>query len=132
MLQAALRLGDPFATYRSIDLAGRTGGADPHQLVALLYEECVRALRTAAWAAEQQRFAVRSERVSRATAVLFALEAGLDFDKGGELSRTLATLYHGLRNQILQASLGSDPQPFRDAADTLEDVAGAWQSVRAA
>lgn len=132
MGMAALRLGDPAATYRAVDLAGRTGAADAHQLVSLLYDECVRALRTAAWAVENRKLDMRSERVSRATAILFALEGGLDFERGGDLSRTLATLYHGLRAQVLEASLGTDAKPFRDAAATLEDIGKAWASVRGA
>ncbi len=123
---------DPAATYRSIDIAGRTAeAADGHGLVELLYEECIRALRAAAWAAEHQRWPTKSERVTRATTILFALEAGLDFERGGEVSQTLANLYHGARQQVLQASLGSDPAPFREIADMLADVAGAWASVRA-
>lgn len=122
---------DPGATYRQIDLAGRTTGADSHRLVGLLYEEGVRALRAAAFAAEKRQFAVKSERVTRAIAILFALEAGLDFDKGGEVARTLSTFYHGLRQQVVQASLGLDPAPFRDAAASLEEIGGAWASVAA-
>ncbi|MBX3562943.1 MAG: flagellar protein FliS [Sphingomonas sp.] len=123
---------DPASTYRQIDVAGRTSGADSHALVDLLYQECVAALRAAAWALERGQPTIKSERLSRATAVLFALEAGLDFERGGQVSRTLATLYHGLRQQILDASLGGDPAPLRDAADSLEDIAGAWSSVRSA
>jgi flagellar protein FliS len=121
---------DPAATYRQIHVAGRTSGADPHALVGLLYEEGSAALRSAAWAIEKGQFAVKSERIARATAVLFALESGLDFEKGGEVSRTLATFYHGLRQQILHASLGTDPAPFREAADALDEIAAAWSSVR--
>lgn len=131
MLRYATALaGDPAQTYRQIDLAGRTGTADPHALVGLLYEEAVSALRAAAWAAENRKFTVKSERVARATAVLFALEAGLDFEKGGDVSKTLASFYHGIRNQVIHASIGSDPAPFRDAAASLEDIANAWSSVR--
>ena len=124
--------GDPAATYRQIDLAGRTSTSDPHRLVDLLYEEGISALRTAAWAAEHRNFAVKSERVARAVAVLFALEAGLDFDRGGDVARTLGAFYHGLRQQVLQASLGTDPRPFGEAAESLAEIAGAWSSVRAA
>lgn len=120
---------DPAATYRQIELAGRTTGADAHRLVGLLYEEGVHALRAAAFAAEKRQYAVKSERVARATAILFALEAGLDFDKGGEVSRTLATFYHGLRQQVLQASLDLDPVPFREAAASLEEIGGAWAQM---
>ncbi|MCP3732858.1 flagellar protein FliS [Sphingomonas sp. MG17] len=120
------------ATYRSIDAVGRTAAADPHQLVELMYKECVAALRAAAFAAEKKQPTVKSERISRATAILFALESNLDFERGGEVSRTLATLYHGLRAQIIQSSIGSDPRPFRAVADDLEEIAGAWSQARAA
>jgi len=128
---ASALAGDPAATYRQIDLAGRTGGANPHALIEMLYQEGISALRAAAWAAEKRKFDVKSERVARATAVLFALESGLDFERGGDVSKALANFYHGLRQQILQASLGLDPAPFRDAASSLEEIAGAWSSLRA-
>jgi flagellar secretion chaperone FliS len=126
---ASALAADPAATYRQIDLAGRTSGADPHRLVGLLYEEGVHALRAAAFAAEKRQYAVKSERVARATAILFALEAGLDFEQGGEVSRTLASFYHGLRQQVVQASLGLDPAPFRAAAASLEEIGAAWASM---
>ena len=89
MTRYATALADPAATYRQIDLTGRTTGANPHRLVGLLYEEGVAALRAAACAAEGRQGQIKSERVSRATAILFALEAGLDFDKGGDVSRAI-------------------------------------------
>ncbi|MCW3846934.1 flagellar protein FliS [Sphingomonas sp. LB-2] len=124
--------GDPARTYRQIDLAGRTGAHDSHALVGMLYEEGMAALRAAAWAAENRKYSVKSERVARATAVLFALEAGLDFEKGGDVSKALATFYHGIRKQVIHASLGSDPAPFREAAASLEEIAAAWSTVRGA
>jgi flagellar protein FliS len=123
---------DPAATYRQIDLVGRTSTGDPHALVNMLYEEGISALRAAAWAVEKRKLVVRSERVARATAVLFALEAGLDFERGGDVSKALATFYHGLRQQVVQASLGTDPRPFRAAADSLAEIAAAWSSLKAA
>jgi flagellar protein FliS len=123
---------DAAATYRNIDAVGRTAAADPHELIALMYRECIAALRSAAFATEKRQFPVKSERIARATAILFALEGGLDFERGGDVSRTLATLYHGLRNQIVHASIGTDPAPFRAVADDLEEIAGAWSAARAA
>jgi flagellar protein FliS len=123
--------GDPAAMYRQMELVGRTTTNDPFALANMLYDEGVAALRTAAWAADNGKFEMKSERVTRATAVLFALEAGLDFERGGDVARTLATFYHGLRQQVLNASIGTDPRPFLAAADSLQDIAGAWKSLRA-
>jgi len=123
---------DPFATYRQIDAVGRTATADGPALVQLLYKELVAALRAAAWACEKRKFAIKSERITRATAILFALEAGLDFEKGGQVSETLARLYGGARKTVINASLGHDPQPFRDSADMLDEIAQAWRTASAA
>ncbi|MDQ2878991.1 MAG: flagellar export chaperone FliS [Pseudomonadota bacterium] len=133
MAAYATMLGrNPEATYRQIDVAGRTAEADGPALVQLLYEEAIRALRSAAWAAEHRQIAMKSEKVTRATAILFALEAGLDFDRGGEVAVTLAKLYAGARGRVVEASIGQDPAPFRDVAATLEEIADAWRTVRAA
>lgn len=132
MAYASALSRDPAATYRQIDVAGRTATADAPALVQLLYEELVAALRAAAWATEHGRHPQRSDRVQRATVILFALDAGLDFDAGGEVSRTLATLYAGARTTLLKAALGGDPVPFHHLADTLAEIATAWRQARAA
>ena len=123
---------NPHATYRQIDVVGRTATADGPALVQLLYEELIAALRAAAWAVERAQYAKKGERVTRATAILFALEAGLDFDKGGDVAQNLGNFYGGIRRAIVNASIGSDPTPFRDAADSLTEIAQAWKAVRAA
>ncbi len=132
MTYASTLTRDPFATYRQIDAVGRTSAADGPALVQLLYKELVAALRAAAWACEHRKFAVKSERITRATAILFALEAGLDFEKGGQVSETLARLYGGARKTVINASLGHDPAPFRDSADMLDEIAQAWRTASAA
>ncbi|MBB3347713.1 MULTISPECIES: flagellar protein FliS [unclassified Sphingomonas] len=132
MAYASALLRDPARTYREIDLAGRTAAADGPALVQLLYEELTQALRVAAWAADNRQFATRSERVTRATAILFALEANLDFERGGDVSRTLARFYAGCRRQVVDASIGTDGEPFRAVASELEEIAAAWRMARAA
>lgn len=128
---SALRVS-PEATYRRIDVAGRTAHSDGPALVQLLYEELSHALRAAAHAAENRRHAQKSDRVTRATAILFALEANLDHSAGGDISNTLSRLYAGARRRVVSASLGHDPEPFRDVADQLDEIAGAWKQARAA
>ena len=132
MAYATLLSGDPYATYRQIDVVGRTAEAQGPGLVQLLYEELVSALRAAAWAVENHQLRTKSERITRATAILFALESGLDFERGGEVSGTLARLYAGIRRTIVDASIGTDPSPFRAAAGSLSEIAEAWRTARAA
>jgi len=123
---------NPEATYRQIELGGKTAEADGPALVQLLYDEAIRALRGAAWAAENGSYAMKSDKVTRATAILFALEAGLDFEAGGSVAPALAKLYAGARQTVVDASIDSDPRPFRDVAATLDEIGQAWRLARAA
>ncbi|MFA5967737.1 MAG: flagellar protein FliS [Sphingomonas sp.] len=130
MIQYATTIGrNPEAVYRQIDLAGRTAEADPQQLVSVLYEELDRALRALAWAVENRQYAVRSEKATRAMTILFALDAGLDYEKGGDLAQTLGKVYLGARRQIVDASLGDDPAPFLAVANNMAEIASAWTSI---
>lgn len=132
MAYASTLLRDPWSTYREIDAAGRTAqAATGPALVQLLYAELVAALRAAACAVESRAFRIKSERVTRATAILFALESNLDFEQGGEVSKTLARLYAGARNEVVAASIGDDPAPFRSTADTMAEIAAAWATATA-
>lgn len=130
MAYASALLRDPARTYREVDLVGRTATADGAGLIQLLYEELGQALRVAAWAAERRQFATKSERVTRATAILFALEANLDFERGGSVAEALATFYAGARKEIVRASIGHDAKPFLDVAASMAEIAQAWQTVR--
>jgi flagellar secretion chaperone FliS len=133
MVAYATAMGrNPEAMYRQIELAGRTAEADGPALVQLLYDEAMRALRGAAWAAENNNYAMKSDKVTRATAILFALEAGLDFSVGGTVAPALAKLYAGARQTVVGAAIGSDPAPFREVADTLDEIGQAWRTARAA
>ena len=133
MAYASTLLRDPWSTYREIDVAGRTAqAATGPALVQLLYAELVAALRAAACATETRQFRIKAERVTRATAILFALESNLDHERGGEVSATLARLYAGARRTVVDASIGHDPHPFRSTADQLSEIAAAWATATAA
>lgn len=123
--------GDPAQVYRQIDVSSRVGSASPHRLVAILYEDLEAALRQAAFATEQRRFEIKSARITKAMAILFALEAGLDWEKGGDLSETLSRVYRGARARIGDAGLAGDAAALREVAVGIADIAAAWRQISA-
>jgi flagellar protein FliS len=128
MYASALR-GDPAATYRAVDVASRVQSASPHRLIALLYEDLDIALRQAAFAIERRQYDTKSQRVTKALAILFALEAGLDFTKGGDLANTLSRLYRGARAEVTSAGVLGDPEALRIVATNLAEIAAAWRQI---
>lgn len=120
---------DPAETYRNVDLASRVGAANPHALVTLLYEDLLRELRLGALAIEAGDYATKSARLTKSLAILFALEAGLDFEKGGEVAGTLSRFYRGARETLMRASVDNDPALVRDVVGNIAEIAASWRAI---
>ena len=120
---------DPRETYRSVDVASRTGGASPHQLITILYEDLLRELRLGALAIDAGDHAAKSARLTKAVALLFALEAGLDFDKGGAVASTLSRFYRGCRDAAMRASIENDAALVRDVIGNVGEIAASWKAI---
>lgn len=129
MSYASRTLRDPRETYRQVDLASRTGGASPHQLITVLYEDLLRELRLGALAIEARDHPAKSARLTKAVALLFALEAGLDFDKGGSVAEALSRFYRGCRDAAMRASVENDAKLVRDVVANVSEVAGSWKAI---
>ena len=129
MMYATRLRGDPGETYRAVDVASRAGGASPHELIMMLYEDLLRELRVAALATEKRDYAAKSAKLTKALAILFALEAGLDFNAGGEVAETLSRVYRGARETIMRASLDHDPALLLDVAANVSEIADSWRMI---
>lgn len=121
--------GAPADVYRQVDVASRVVGASPHRLVSLMFEDLEAALRQAAFATEHRRFEAKSARVTKALAILFALEAALDHRAGGDLAQTLSRVYRGARGEITNASVTGDAAKLRDVAHGIAEIGGAWRQI---
>ena len=120
---------DPRETYRSVDVASRTGGANPHQLIAILYEDLLRELRIGALAIDEGDHPAKNARLTKAIALLFALEAGLDFDKGASVAEALSRFYRGCRDAVMRASIESNAALVRDVVANVGEIAESWKAI---
>jgi flagellar protein FliS len=120
---------DPRETYRAVDVASRTGGASPHQLITILFEDLLRELRLGALAIEDGDHSAKNARLTKAVALLFALEAGLDFDKGASVAATLSRFYRGCRDAVMRASVESNAVLVRDVVANVGEIADSWKVI---
>lgn len=131
MSYASRLIRDPRETYRSVDAAGRTGGASPHQLITILYEDTLRELRLGALAIEANDHTTKNDRLTKAIALMFALEAGLDFDKGASVAEALSRFYRGCRDAVMRASVEGNAALVRDVIGNIGEIADSWKTIRA-
>lgn len=117
------------ARYRDVDVAARVEGASPHGLILIMFEELLKGLDSLA-AAERAGDRGRAAPIqSRALSILHGLEAGLDFDRGGEIAQSLAKIYREARRLVSLPHSQDRAAGLAQARTMIADIASAWMSI---
>jgi flagellar protein FliS len=110
-------------------LESRVLAADPVELVNLLYQACIQAVREARRHLAEGRIAERSKQINHACAIIIELAASLDHERGGEISQRLALLYDYMQRRLLEANMQQSDAPLADVLGLLSTLSDAWAGV---
>ena len=110
-------------------LESRVLSADPLELVHLLYEAAIAAVREARRYLAEGEIAARSRSITKTFSILQELVAALDHDRGGEISARLAQLYDYMQRRLLEANFQQADGPLAEVLGLLATLAEAWQGV---
>jgi flagellar protein FliS len=92
--------------YTAVSLDSQIAGDTPHQLIVLLYDGAINAMRRAEIYFQSGNIARRGEMISRAINIIDnGLRAGLDHEKGGQIAAELESLYEYISRTLLEANL---------------------------
>ena len=111
-------------------LESKVLSADPLELVNLLYQASIDAVRNARHHLAEGRILERSQAINRACEISFELSAALDHERGGELSRRLASLYEYMRRRLIEANLKQEDAPLAEVLGLLTTLGEAWEAIR--
>jgi flagellar secretion chaperone FliS len=123
------QFGAAKARYQAVDVVSRVEGADPHALVAILYDELLKALDAMAVAAARRDIGQRGDRQAKALRLLSGLETSLDFEQGGEIALGLARVYREARRLVIAAARDNDPDKIQQAREMIAGIADAWAQI---
>ena len=130
MYMARGQFGAAKARYQRVDVTSRVEGADPHELVAILYDEVLKSLDAMSVAIARGDYMQRGERQAKALRLISGLEMSLDFDQGGEIATGLARVYREARRLVIAAGRENDGEKVAQARDMLGGIAEAWVQIR--
>lgn len=116
--------------YSEVGITSRVSSADPHQLIQILFEEALSDLAKGIRAIEAKDYAAKSRYLSNAATITAALEASLDFNRGGDVAESLMIVYKFVRSRILRGAARNDPALIEAARNALAEIAAAWRSIR--
>lgn len=115
--------------YRALDLASQTGNADPHRLVAMLYDELLLSIDVLTLRANRQNVLTSDEQAHRARSIVVALRAGLDLESGGELAIMLDGVYSALSSELEERLSNPNPLRLAELRAGVESIRSAWNAI---
>jgi flagellar secretion chaperone FliS len=111
-------------------LESRLLSADPVELVRILYQTAVQAVRDARRHLAAGEICERSRAVTKACEVLVELACALDHERGGEFSRTLAQLYDYMQLKLTEANIHQQDPPLAEVLSLLNTLAEGWDGIQ--
>lgn len=128
-LQSGTYGGGAHARYKAVDVTSQIESASPHRLIAILFDELLKAMDTMAAAQKVGNRAKIIDKQSRASTILLALETSLDYRNGGELALNLAQVYREGRRLVQQGGRTGSTEMVEQARAMLGEIADAWNQI---
>jgi flagellar secretion chaperone FliS len=107
--------------------------AAPGQIVLMLFEGAIRFLDRAESGFDIEDPSEANEaihnNISRAQEILHELNMALDLEQGGELARTLRSLYEYMDRRLLESNLRKSREGLLEVRKRLAVLRGAWEEM---
>ena len=116
--------------YATVGVESAVLSASPHQLVVLLFDGVLSAMKKATILIELGDTPGKGKALSHAINIINnGLRAGLDHNVGGELTANLDSLYDYMTRRLLQANLHNDLTAIEEVAMLITNIADAWKEI---
>lgn len=105
--------------------------ADPHKLIAMLYQGALLAIANAKNGLLRKDIPAKGAAISKAMLIIDeGLQASLDKNVGGDLAHSLDALYDYMRLRLTYANVNNNIEALDEVTHLLNELKGAWDSIR--
>lgn len=105
--------------------------ATPGQLVVMLYEGAIKFCKLAKMGIEQKNVQTANNNLIKVQNIVQELKLGLDMKAGGEIAKTLDSLYEYMLRRLIEANIKKDAIIISEVQSSLEELKEAWvEAVR--
>ncbi|GGF52193.1 flagellar export chaperone FliS [Alteromonas lipolytica] len=115
--------------YRKGNLKQDIANADPHKLTLMLMQGALDRIAYAKGAMERREFEMKSQYISRVTAILINLRDTLDLKIGGETAENLFALYDFMIERLNEAHIKNDLKMLDEVTNLLVPIRDAWVQI---
>ncbi len=103
--------------------------ANPLKLVIMCYDGAINSLKIAKDAYLKKDYELKAKALQKALDIIHELDASLDMEKGGDISKNLRGLYLFMHQALVEADLKRDLKVFDRIIGLLEELLSAWAAI---
>ena len=115
--------------YEQVEQDFMVESANRHRLVEILFTELIASIDRALMGIEVNDLSARSAGVSKALTIVYSLRTSLDFERGGDVAKSLADLYDWARLQLLATNNDRATERLTAVRTSISEIAEAWSSI---
>lgn len=116
--------------YAQVSVESAVLSASPHQLVVLLFDGALSAMKKSVILIEQGDIPGKGQALGKAINIISnGLQSGLNHEVGGELATNLDSLYDYMTRRLLQANIHNDIDAINEVMELLNNIADAWKEI---
>jgi flagellar protein FliS len=123
---------DAIKAYQTAEQDFLVEGADPHNLVQILFNQLLLSMEWSREALERKDLAAKSEHLTKALTIVHVLTTSLDFERGGEVAQSLEHLYVWARRKLIEASFQNSIPAINEVHEAISEISVAWNSINTA
>ncbi|WP_045737004.1 flagellar export chaperone FliS [Xanthomonas sp. MUS 060] len=115
--------------YRKMSISTSITDANPHKLVAMLFDGVCQRIRQAQASMAQGDQARKGKAIGQACDIVSHLNGSLDHEAGGEIANNLSALYDYVMRQLTAANLHNDESALIESLELLSEIRAAWNAI---
>ncbi len=122
---------DAIKAYQTAEQDFLVEGADPHDLVQILFTHMLVNLEMARDALERKDLQAKSTHLTKSLTIIHVLTTSLDFERGGEVAQSLEQIYTWAQRKLMDASFKNSIPAINEVHESISEIAAAWNSISA-
>jgi flagellar protein FliS len=116
--------------YARVGVETSVDGADPHRLVAMLFDGVIESIAQARGALRDGNVAAKGQAIGRAVRIVSeGLRAALNLNADGTLARDMDALYEYIALRLTHANLHADERALDECQRLIEPLRSAWMQI---
>lgn len=116
--------------YSKVDTVTGVENADPHRLIQMLIDGAIEKINRAKFFMKKKNIAKKGEHISWAISIINGLQASLNQEQGGDISKNLDDLYQYCTDTLFQANLKNDEAKLDDVLVVMQNIKEGWDGIR--